>query len=118
MKTLILLLITLSLSAQSSSIDEQIAQLQNADPQKRYELMNAIKIRISSMNSAERSAAISKLQKNRGVHVKGVSNNQQHHSANQMQDMNRQYRGQGGGNGQMHHGNGVNQNHNGYGNKQ
>ena len=94
MKALILLSLSIVLMAQSVSIDEQIAQLQSVEPQKRYELMNAIKIRISSMNAAERSAAISKLQKNRNNTQSAHNNQQLHHSANQMQQMNQQNRHQ------------------------
>lgn len=57
---------TLTLLAQEPSIDAQIEALQHADASKRYELMNALKQRISSMNAAQRSEAISKLQRQYG----------------------------------------------------
>ncbi len=101
MKILLLFLITLSLFSQTNSIDEQIAQLQYANPQDRYKLMNAIKVRISSMNTSNRIEAISKLQKNR--QILKISNTAQ------MQQMNQQQRKQNyslGKNEQTHQGNG------------
>lgn len=63
MKRLLLLLISAlsMIYGASLTLDEQIAQLQNADSKDRYELMNAIKQRISTMNATERTQAISQL---------------------------------------------------------
>jgi hypothetical protein len=58
---IILLCMLIGLSANELSIDEQIAALRDAPPQQRYQLMNAIKTRISTMNSAQRAEAIQKL---------------------------------------------------------
>lgn len=63
MKHLLLLLI-FSLSivyGASLTLDDQIAQLKNADAKDRYMLMNAIKQRISTMNATDRNQAISQL---------------------------------------------------------
>ncbi len=63
MKPLIFLLaLTATLVAETMSLDAQIAQMQEAAPEERYELMNAIKVRISTMNAQQRAEAIGKLQ--------------------------------------------------------
>jgi len=63
MKRLVfILMMTLGiLYATPLTLDEQIAQLQNADSKERFELMNALKLRISTMNADERSSAINQL---------------------------------------------------------
>jgi hypothetical protein len=57
----ILLYLFIGLSANELSIDEQITILRDAPPQERYQLMNALKARISTMNSTQRTEAIQKL---------------------------------------------------------
>ena len=58
---LILMLVLGILYATPLTLDEQISQLQNANPKERFELMNALKLRISTMNTNERSSAIKQL---------------------------------------------------------
>ncbi len=53
-----------SLMAQSP-LDRQIATLQQASPAERVEIMNAIKIQLSTMNAQQRSAAINQLRRQR-----------------------------------------------------
>jgi ERCC4-related helicase len=61
-RLLLLLIISLSIVFGASlTLDEQIAQLKNADSKDRYEMMNAIKQRISTMNATERTQAINQL---------------------------------------------------------
>ncbi len=59
---LLLLILTLStLFSASLTLDKQIAQLKDADPKERFTLMNALKLRIATMNASERSSAITQL---------------------------------------------------------
>jgi hypothetical protein len=46
------------------SIDKQIAEIMKAPKEKRMELMNNLKTKLSEMNEEQRSAALQKLQKN------------------------------------------------------
>lgn len=60
-RVLFLLFIVLTFELSAMSLDEQIANVQKASPEKRFELMNALKQRISTMNANERHQAITKL---------------------------------------------------------
>jgi len=82
--------LSVAVFAYAVSIDEQIRQLQHADPKTRYELMNAIKTQIASMNAADRAAAIKQLQKKMHSDAPGQMHlkQQRHHSAEQMMQMN------------------------------
>lgn len=57
------LLLTLSstLLIAEPSIDTQIQEIRNAAPSERVELMNELKMRLSTMNSNDRSSAITQL---------------------------------------------------------
>lgn len=50
-----------SLALAEVSIDEQIQEIQNAPATERVEMMNALKVRISNMNSEERIEAVLQL---------------------------------------------------------
>ncbi|BBG66498.1 hypothetical protein NNO_1795 [Hydrogenimonas sp.] len=50
-----------------SSIDAQIEQIKNADPDQRRELMNNLKEELANMNSEERMEVISKLRESMNV---------------------------------------------------
>lgn len=63
MKILLFLTFILSLYTSAMTIDEEILTVQQANPENRYKLMNALKKRISSMNISERKQAIMKLRK-------------------------------------------------------
>ncbi|MEA1920936.1 MAG: hypothetical protein U9N52_13940 [Campylobacterota bacterium] len=98
---LILFMISLSLlNAVELTLDEQITQLQNADTKERFGLMNALKIRISTMNARERSQAITQLKiqmhenKNAGNSA-AMQGPKQMMASDQMQQMNRQNHNQG-----------------------
>ena len=65
--SILLCALFIQLSADELSINEQIAALRDAPPEQRYELMNAIKTRISTMNSAQRAEAIGNLRRQRNT---------------------------------------------------
>jgi len=74
-KILLLLTIILSLYTSAMTIDEEILTVQQSSPENRYKLMNALKIRISSMNINDRKQAIMKLRKDSSVKSKtGIIN--------------------------------------------
>ena len=88
------------LHAAPLTLDEQIAQLQNAEPKERFELMNALKLRISHMNANERSSAIKQLksqmhQKNASQKNSAMQQHQKMLASDQMQQMHKQNRTQG-----------------------
>lgn len=93
---LFLAVLTAALYAVEPTLDEQIAALQQAEPQKRYELMNAIKKRIATMNAEERSEAIAKLRTRMESQnpEAGVMTRQrlEQHSNDQVQQLNQQQR--------------------------
>lgn len=55
-----LLLFSFGISAELS-LDQEITQMKEAPAEKRYEMMNKIKIRIASMNGVARAQAIAKI---------------------------------------------------------
>lgn len=55
------------------SIDEQIQEMQGATSDRKFELMNALKIRIATMNEQERNDAIQKLVGAKGLPHKNES---------------------------------------------
>ena len=60
-KITLLLLASVTLVFAELSIDAQIQEIKNAPPAQRVELMNALKMRLSTMNAQERSDTISAL---------------------------------------------------------
>ncbi len=97
---LLLLILTLStLFSASLTLDKQIAQLKDADPKERFTLMNALKLRIATMNASERSSAITQLKTQ--MHQKNISHQndsrQKHQemlASDQMQQIHKQKRAQ------------------------
>jgi len=90
---LCLVLVSISVFADASSshlsVDAQIAQIQSAPPQKRVELMNQFKLRLSTMNAQERSSAIAQMQRKNSSHTTHSSSNQ-HHAREQNMMMQRE----------------------------
>lgn len=78
--TAFILLGTLTL-AMAATVDEQIAQIQNATPQKRVQLMNELKQRLSALGEEERTQAITKLRAK-------MSTNSENSGQNQIQETN------------------------------
>ncbi|MBU0632091.1 hypothetical protein KKA17_05555 [bacterium] len=71
-------------------IDEQIQQIQNAPAQERVQLMNQFKIRLRSMNEADREQAISALRTKtmQQQQVKNMQEDSQLRQKNQVEQMN------------------------------
>lgn len=89
MKKYILLMFLVSFSCiyADLSIDAQIKEIKNAPPSERVELMNILKVRLSNMNSQERSEAISQLRVQN--HIRSRNQKVQDDSIRQMEDMQR-----------------------------
>jgi len=78
-KTIILLITALLFNMSAMSLDDEIQNVKQASYQNRYELMNALKKRISLMNSSERSMAINQLRKN--IATKNISKSIKHENS-------------------------------------
>ncbi|MEA3522965.1 MAG: hypothetical protein U9R50_08305 [Campylobacterota bacterium] len=92
---ILLLIITLStLYSADITLDEQITQLQNSDAKERFKLMNALKLRISTMNANDRSQAITQLKtqmfkNNKSANPSNMQHQQQMLASDQMHQMNK-----------------------------
>ena len=71
------LFVSVSVLNANMSVDQQIQNIKKAPPQKRVEMMNALKVQLSQMNSHERSQAISKMRSS--MRPKEHSTSQQPH---------------------------------------
>lgn len=60
-KTLLIFVLLTNLCLNASTIQEDILKLRNTPKQDRYKIMNMIKLKLSKMNSHQRSQAIQKL---------------------------------------------------------
>lgn len=90
-KFLILALLgSLSIVAAETTVDEDIAQIKNAPAQERVRLMNQFKIRLRSMNEADREAAITALrtQTMQQERVRNSQEDDQLRIRNQVEQMN------------------------------
>jgi len=65
------------------SIDQQIQNIKNAPPAKRVEMMNALKVQLSNMNSQDRSASIAKMRSQ--MHSKPSQQNNNNNMNQRMQ---------------------------------
>jgi len=81
------------------SIDAQIQNIKNAPPARRVEMMNALKVQLSEMNSQDRSATISKMRLKMGKGNSHQSNHapkknytMQKRHADSMNEMNKMHR--------------------------
>jgi hypothetical protein len=70
--------------AYDSSIDAQIVAMRNASPQKRVEMMNALKRSIVKMNNSDRQRAINALRQKSGARV-ATQPSMAHEMKNRMQ---------------------------------
>lgn len=71
LKKIFLFIVLLNLSLLASSLEEDIALLKSTPKDKRYILMNKIKLRLSKMNAHQRAVALKNL-------LKAVKTNKEH----------------------------------------